>query len=49
MNPVEAYFTELRDIRGSGGGVAETSYYGALASLLTEVGRGLKPKVRAVS
>jgi len=49
MNPVEAYLSELRDIRGSGGGVAETSYYGALAGLLNEVGRGLKPKVRAVS
>ncbi len=48
-DPVEAYFTELRDIRATGGGVAETSYYGALATLLTEIGRGLKPRVRAVS
>ena len=39
MNPVEAYFTELRDIRGSGGGVAEESYYGALAGLLSRVRR----------
>jgi hypothetical protein len=31
---VEAYFTHLRDIRGSGAGVAETSYYRPLAELL---------------
>jgi hypothetical protein len=48
-DPVEAYFTELRDVRATGGGVAETSYYGALATLLTEIGSKLKPKVRGVS
>jgi len=46
--PVEAYFSQLRDIRGSGAGVAEISYYGPLAALLDEVGKGLKPKVRAL-
>jgi len=46
--PVEAYFAQLRDIRGSGAGVAEISYYGPLAALLDEVGKGLKPKVRAL-
>ncbi len=46
--PVEAYFSQLRDIRASGAGVAEISYYGPLAALLDEVGKGLKPKVRAL-
>jgi hypothetical protein len=45
MNPVEAYFTELRDIRVSGG-VPETSGYPALSSLLNEMGHKLKPRVR---
>jgi hypothetical protein len=47
-DPVEAYFAQLRDIRASGAGVAETSYYAPLASLLTAVGHGLKPKVTAI-
>jgi len=48
MNPAEAYLTELRDIRASGAAVPETSGYGALANLLTEVGGRLKPKVRCL-
>lgn len=48
MNPLETYIRELRDIRSSGEAVAETSYYGALASLFNEVGKALKPKVRCV-
>ncbi len=32
-----------------GGAVPETSYYGALTILLNEIGKTLKPKVRAVS
>jgi len=44
MNPVEAYLQELRDIRASGA-VPETSGYGAPATLLTEVGPKLKPRV----
>jgi hypothetical protein len=47
-NPVESYFTALRDIRASGAGVAETSYYGPLAELLTALGSKLKPKVTAI-
>lgn len=43
-DPVETYFTQLRDIYVSGAGVAETSYYGPLAALLTDVGHTLKPK-----
>jgi hypothetical protein len=48
MHPLEQYLRDLRDIRSTGAGVAETSYYGSLANLLNEVGRKLKPKVRCV-
>ncbi len=47
-DPVESYFSELRDIRSSGAGVAEISYYDPLKQLLNEVGKSLKPKVRAL-
>jgi len=47
-DPVEVYFTTLRDIRTSGAGVAETSYYPAFQALLTSIGSGLKPKVTAI-
>ncbi|MCE5191553.1 MAG: N-6 DNA methylase [Actinomycetia bacterium] len=47
-DPVESYFSELRDIHNSGAGVAETSYYGPLAALLSAVGAKLKPKVTAI-
>ena len=47
-NPVEIYFSTLRDIHASGAGVAETSYYPALAELLTALGSKLKPKVTAI-
>jgi hypothetical protein len=45
---VETYLSELKDIRASGAGVAETSYYPALAGLFNAVGMTLKPKVRCV-
>ena len=45
MDAVSAYLAELRDIRASGA-VPETSGYGALATLLNDVGHRLKPKVR---
>jgi hypothetical protein len=48
MHPLAAYLKELRDIRLSGGGVKETSYYAPLATLLNEAGRGLRPKVRCI-
>jgi hypothetical protein len=48
MHPFTAYLTQLRDIRLSGGAVAETSYYGSLAALLDEAGKGLRPKVRCI-
>lgn len=47
-HPLETYLATLRQIHGTGGGVAETSYYGALESLLNQVGDSLGPQVRAV-
>ncbi len=48
-SPVETYFTALTEIRATGGGVQETSYYPALINLLNAVGETLKPRVLAVS
>ena len=48
MKPIETYLRELRDIRSSGAGVKETSYYPALSNLLNEVGKRLKPRVRCI-
>lgn len=48
-SPAEAYFAALADVRATGGGVKETSYYPALISLLNAVGETLKPRVLAVS
>lgn len=48
MHPVEAYLREVADIRRSGAGVAETSYYPALAALFNAVGDGLRPRVRCI-
>ncbi len=48
MNPLETYLKELRDIRSTGAAVAETSFYPALSTLLNEIGKTLKPKVRCV-
>jgi hypothetical protein len=48
MDPVEAYFEQLRAITLSGVGVPETSSYPALSNLLNEVGKPLRPKVRCI-
>lgn len=48
MHPLETYLEELRAIRSSGAAVKETSYYPALANLLNEVGKTLKPKVKCI-
>jgi hypothetical protein len=48
MRPLESYLRELRDIRSSGAGVEEESYYTPLANLLNEAGKGLKPRVRCI-
>ena len=45
---VESYFTELRLVRGSGGGTNERSLYVPLANLLNAVGGALRPKVFCV-
>ena len=44
----ETYFADLRQVRASGGGTGERSYYPALAGLLGAVGGILKPKVFCV-
>lgn len=48
MHPLEKYILDLRDIRSTGEAVPETSYYGVLASLLNEVGKSLKTRVRCI-
>jgi len=48
MTPLETYLRELRDIRSTGAGAEEESYYHPLATLLNEVGKKLKPKVKCV-
>jgi hypothetical protein len=48
VNPVERYLQELREIRSARAGVAETTYYTALANLLDEVGKTLAPRVRCI-
>ncbi|MGB7413458.1 MAG: hypothetical protein WA902_04540, partial [Thermosynechococcaceae cyanobacterium] len=48
MSPFETYCQSLRDIHATGAAVKETSYYGALETLLNELGKTLKPKVRCV-
>ena len=42
---VEDYFDEVRRIKASGAGTAESSYYTPLNNLLNAVGGSLKPKV----
>ena len=48
MNPVEKYLHEMHELRASRAGVKEITYYPALANLLDEVGKTLKPRVRCV-
>ena len=43
MHPLEAYLSRLAEIRASGAGTEETSYYPALDTLLNAVGGDLKP------
>ena len=45
---VEAYFTDLGQVRASGGATGERSSYPALSNLLNAVGATLKPKVFCV-
>ena len=48
MNPLKTYLEEMNEIRSTGAGVDETSYYGPLEELLDAVGKKLKPKVHCV-
>src|SRR5438270_5705956 len=48
MHPLETYLRHLYEIRSTGAGTKETSYYPALANLLNAVGHQLKPRVRCV-
>jgi hypothetical protein len=48
LDPLEKYLRELRSIRRSGSGVAETFYYPALRDLMDEIGVSLKPRVKCI-
>ena len=48
MGPVENYLRDLSEIRSTGGGTKETSYYGPLERLFNSIGAALKPRVRCV-
>ncbi len=48
MHPLETYLRDLQEIRSTGAGVKETSYYPPLANLLNAVGQQLRPRVRCV-
>ena len=49
MHRLEQYLSHLANIRNTGAGTAETSYYPALIDLLNSVGKTLKPKVHAIN
>jgi len=48
MGPLEQYIRDLVEIKSSGAGVDETSYYPALSNFLNAIGGELKPRVRCV-
>ncbi|TRV00322.1 MAG: hypothetical protein EWV75_03420 [Microcystis wesenbergii Mw_QC_S_20081001_S30D] len=48
MNPLVNYFRNLQEIYSSQAAVKETSYYGTLETLLNEIGKTLKPRVRCI-
>ena len=48
MDSIATYLRDLRDIRGSGSAVKETSYYPALTNLLNTIGNDLRPRVRCI-
>ncbi|MEI7646504.1 MAG: N-6 DNA methylase, partial [Chloroflexales bacterium] len=48
MDSIATYLRDLRDIRGSGSAVKETSYYPALTTLLNSIGNDLRPRVRCI-
>src|SRR6185437_5860006 len=48
MTPFEKFLHDVHDIRSSGAAVDETAYYGPLESLLNEIGKTVKPRVRCI-
>lgn len=48
VHPLETYLSAVAEIRSSGAGTKETSYYPALHALLNEIGKELKPKIRCI-
>jgi hypothetical protein len=46
MTPVEQYLRDLSEIRSTGGGTREASYYGPLEHLFDAIGSRLKPRGR---
>ncbi|MBD2289810.1 N-6 DNA methylase [Microcystis wesenbergii FACHB-1317] len=48
MNPLVNYFRNLHEIHSSQAAVKETSYYGTLETLLNEIGKTLKLRVRCI-
>jgi hypothetical protein len=48
MDPLEIYLRDIAEIRATGAGVSETSYYPALGNLLNAVGQTLRPRVRSI-
>jgi hypothetical protein len=49
VHPVETYLKDLSEIHRTGGGVAEESYYSSVESLLIEVGRKRKSRIRCAT
>ena len=47
MGPVETYLSEMCELRSASAGVEEITYDTALANLLDEVGKTLKPRSAA--
>jgi hypothetical protein len=48
MDPLEKFLSDVHEIHASRAAVDETPYYGALETLLNEVGKNLKPRVRCI-
>jgi hypothetical protein len=48
IDPILAFFTDVRDTYVSGVGVKETTYYPYLANLFSSLGKALKPRVRCI-
>lgn len=48
MDPVERYLKDLSEIKATGAGTNETSYYTPLNNLLDDLGKKMKPRVKCV-